>query len=117
MSPTLCTSTTYHIWNSTSDLEVEELYDGWSGCIQQPFNIEVRLCNQPQNTPVELKLWCKNGYVKRGKQYIPPYFLFGDIQPDVWDSTNDKLFNDDYSFYTTIEGDTTKIINFTQSCP
>jgi von Willebrand factor type A domain len=111
-----CPGTTYHIWNSTSNKEVAQFYDGWKGCIKEPFNLEARLCEPATTPPVRLKLWCGDtGYVVRGVEDFEPYFLFGNLRDDVLPNTK-PLPNEEYRFYTTVDGVTT-YITFTQACP
>jgi von Willebrand factor type A domain len=111
-----CPGTTYHIWNSTSNAEVGEFYDGWKGCIKEPFNLEARLCEPATTPPVRLKLWCgAAGYVIRGVEEAEPYFLYGNLRGDVLPNKL-PLPNQEYRFYTTVDGVTT-YITFTQACP
>ena len=112
----ICRATTYHIWDSRRDREVQQFFNNWSGCIQEPFNLEVRPCTPPSTLPVQFKLWSANGYVKRSKEFSAPWMLFGDnSNGDVFKNTK-ALPNDSYRLYTTID-DVTSFITFTQWCP
>lgn len=110
-----CNQTTYHIYDSDTDQEVEALYDGWVGCIKEPYNIELRLCDLPQTTPILFKLWCANGYIIRNKEYVQPFMFFGDdTKGDVFANTK-PLPDETYRLYSTVDGIQT-YITFTQKC-
>jgi hypothetical protein len=109
---------TYHLWNSTSDEEVAEMHDGWTGCITEPFNLEVRLCELPAaTTPVRLKLRCDGGVrlVYRSKEHNQPWFLFGNRDADILPNRESLGNRASCRISATIDGLTT-YIRFTQQC-
>jgi Domain of unknown function (DUF4082) len=111
-------SLSYYVWNATSDAELFEIYDGFSGCIPfENYNIEARP-NCVSLTSVAFKLsrvaLPKDVVVVRTTETEAPFFLWGNVGAKV--KPNHKAIpNAEYKLYTTV-GTTTEIITFTQAC-
>jgi hypothetical protein len=113
-----CTETTYWIWDPEDDSEVEQLEDGASLCIAEPYNIEVRPCPGPESLPVKLALKKRWSYIKKKSEYDAPYFLWGaktlDGDLDVLPNRK-RLRRGWYRLKVWIDGDEEEI-KFEQTC-
>lgn len=84
-------------------------------CIDQPYNIEVDLCDDPTTPPVQLKLADANCVaIHRQQEFEAPYFLWGNKGSDVFRNLK-PLPNGGYYLYSKNDGSTDRI-QFTQSC-
>lgn len=84
-------------------------------CIDQPYNIQVDLCDTPADPLVRLKLADANCHIiHRQNELEFPYFLWGNKGSDVFRSLK-PLPNGGYYLYSKEDGATERI-QFTQSC-
>jgi hypothetical protein len=113
-----CPAPTYYLSNMTGGGEVAELYDGWTGCVKEPFNLEARPCEPPATTPVQLQLQCDDvNLVYRTQRYDDPWLLFGSRDDAGALPNRASLPNHaNCRFSVTIDGATARI-SFTQACP
>jgi hypothetical protein len=113
----LCTQTTYWLWNPQNDTVVGELLNNSASCIAVPYNVEVRTCSPPATSPVRIKLMNSTfGTIKNQKELAAPFFLWGDntATGDVFRNTQ-PLPIGTYKLISTIDT-VTEQIAFTQTC-
>lgn len=111
-------SLSYYVWNATSDTELFEIYDGFSGCISgEKYNIEARAnCVKPTSVAFKVFNVSSNKVVKRSTETVGPFFVWGDnaTSSDVFPSRT-QLADGVFKLYTTV-GTYTEIITFAQAC-
>jgi hypothetical protein len=112
-----CTSTTYWVYNTTTNVPIRQLTNNAVTCLAQPYNIEWRPCSSaaPPSLPVMITLYNGTGSAVRSqKEFVKPYFLWGDdpTKGDVFPSKT-RLKNGAYRLGSTAGGQ----IQFTHSCP
>lgn len=111
-----CCSTAYFAYDPKTDEETQRFYNGSVVCIDQPYNIQVDLCDAPADALVRLKLADANcRIIHRQNEMEFPYFLWGNKGEDVF-RNHKPLPNGGYYLYSKEDGDTERI-QFTQSCP